>query len=70
MLYVLCFLIFSVVSDCGIYVIYIAEVLCKRLQDKVSSEHILQNEVNAESVRRKRTEIKKIIKELRETHPC
>ena len=51
------------------YVICIAETLCKRLQNEVSLEDTLQNEVNVESVKRKRTEIKNIIKELRETNP-
>jgi hypothetical protein len=50
------------------YVICITETLCKRIQDKASLQETLQNEVNAGSVKRKRTEIQNIIKELRETH--
>ena len=56
-----------VAYDCGMYVISITETLCNRLQDQVSFEQDLKNEVTPEYVKRKRTKIKNIIEEIKDT---
>ncbi|XP_028398362.1 sentrin-specific protease 8-like [Dendronephthya gigantea] len=55
--------------DCGVYVISITQVLCKQRQDKFSLGQVLSTHVNADSVRKKRNEIKNIIKDLSKTNP-
>lgn len=62
------FLNVSIVYDCGMYLICIAEALCKRLLDKDESTS-LPVEVNAHTVKRKRSEIRQIIKDLQKTCP-
>lgn len=51
-------------NDCGMYVIYVAEYLCKQQQN--SSQKSLDIEVTPAEVQRKRNEVKKIIERLRE----
>lgn len=51
-------------NDCGMYVICVAEYLCKQQQN--SSQKSLDIEVTPAEVQRKRNEVKKIIEHLRE----